>query len=132
MTKYKTKDMESKLISGFNLTKQLQGKVNHKLICGIVNLSNSTISRFCSCNSFAEYKELMQKLTENNKAKRYSDVVLKKDLYPTPNVGPHQIDTHIPSKTNDISKMGEITTMSLLNAILGELKKLNDYILKKN
>lgn len=126
--KKRSKEMEVKMINGFNLTKQLQGKVSKKVICGIVGLSPSTVSRFFSCNVFQDYRDYVKKHNEEAKSKRNHLLVLKvgnvvKELPQTP-----EIDSVIPSKTNDISKMGEITTMSLLNAILGELKKLNSFL----
>lgn len=125
MPRSKGKDIETKMISSFSLIKQLQGKIPVKSISEITGISPSTVHRFFHCDTFHDYEIFRAKHNEEVKAKRRHDIVFKAtpEVVETP-----QIDIAIPSKTNDISKMGEITTMSLLNAILGELKKLNSFL----
>lgn len=99
----------------FELVKQLQGKVTVNVICSAAKISRSTYSRMSRSETYEQYREVLRL---NNRKK--PSLVLK------------PVETTVEPtkafKTNDITQLGEISTLSLLNSILGELKTLNNKI----
>lgn len=114
------KGQNDSLTESYNLVKLLQDRLDNKSIMKAVKLSESTVKRMKVSKTFQEYRDLVTSYNNDHK-KQPKTVVFKKEEV-VKGVNPFV------TKTNDISKIGEITTMSLLNAILAELKTLNNKV----
>lgn len=83
----------------------------------ILNCHQTTISRMILFKTYEEYSDSLKvkrSKTEENKIVTKSGLVLDKNM-----------------KLDDLSKLGEMTSLSLLNSILAEIKKTNELLSKK-
>lgn len=112
--------------NGKNITKAKERFVQaHKLaeiglkagqIGKILNCHQTTISRMILFDTYEGYSNSLKVKREKSESK----VVTKSGLV---------LDNGL--KTTDISRLNEITSLSLLNSILSEIKKTNELLAKK-